>query len=137
MQENDPTCNLIATLQKLVENLYWMSETDAPIQVFCWKNCGAIETKEQLLERTKHSAADCVEVVDLDRFFAPVVTEQDWFGDEEKKTATRYRSLLSVLKQNLSEIRVYRIGAVEIDVYIVGLTEAKKVVGIATQIVET
>ncbi|MBD1843518.1 nuclease A inhibitor family protein [Cyanobacteria bacterium FACHB-63] len=75
--------------------------------------------------------------MDLDRFFEPVVTEQDWFGDEEKETAARYRSLLSALKQNLSEIRVYRIGAVEIDVYIVGLTEAKKVVGIATQIVET
>ncbi|MBW4445007.1 MAG: nuclease A inhibitor family protein [Plectolyngbya sp. WJT66-NPBG17] len=137
MQDNDQTCNLIATLQKLVENLYWMSETDAPIQVLCWKDCGAIETEEQLLERTKHSAADRVEIVDLDRFFEPVVTEQDWFGDEEKETAARYRSLLSALKQNLSGIRVYRIGAVEIDVYIVGLTEAKSVVGIATQIVET
>ncbi|MBD1843519.1 hypothetical protein H6F89_08940 [Cyanobacteria bacterium FACHB-63] len=51
---------LIATLQKLVENLYWMSETDAPIQVLQQRTCGAIETEEQLLDRTKHSAADRV-----------------------------------------------------------------------------
>ncbi|MBD2078448.1 nuclease A inhibitor family protein [Leptolyngbya sp. FACHB-17] len=137
MQEDDRTYELVAMLETLVENLTWMSETDAPIQVVCWENRTAIETKEQLLEQTKHSASAPVEIVDLDKFFAPVITEQDWFGDEEKETAARYRSLLSVLKEKLSDIKVYRVGEVEIDVYIVGLTEAKTVVGIAAQVVET
>ncbi len=137
MQKDDQTCDLMATLQELTENLLWMSETDAPIQVICWEDCGEIASNEQLLEQTQHSATDSVEVLDLDQFFEPVVTEQDWFGDEEKEIATKYRSLLSALKQNLSDIKVYRVGAVEIDVYIVGKTEAEGIVGLATQVVET
>ena len=137
MRENDQICELVTTLQEIAENLLRMSESDAPIQVFCWEDCATIETNEQLLEQTKHSGTDPVEVVELDQFFKPAVTEQDWFGDEEKEIVVRYRSLLSTLKQHLSEIKVYRVREVEIDVYIVGKTQAQSVVGLATQVMET
>ncbi|GAP99842.1 sugar-non-specific nuclease inhibitor NuiA homolog [Leptolyngbya sp. NIES-2104] len=75
--------------------------------------------------------------MELEQFFEPVVTEQDWFGDEEKETAAKYRSLLSALKENLSDLKVYRVGEIQIDVYVVGKDEARNIVGIATQIVET
>jgi hypothetical protein len=114
-----------------------MSETDAPIRVVCWKDCSAIGTSEQLLEQTHHAAGTPAEEVELEQFFESVVSEQDWFGEEEKETAVRYRSLLSVLKANLSHLNVYRVGEVEIDVSVLGQTEANTVVGIATQIVET
>lgn len=137
MQENNSTAELVTTLQALTANLTWMSETDAPIQVIWWKDCSAIETPEQLLEQTHHEVGTPVEEVELEPFFEPVVTEQDWFGNEEKKTAAKYRSLLSALKKHLTDIKVYRVGEVDIDIYIVGVNEAKSVVGIATQIVET
>ncbi|MBD1848281.1 nuclease A inhibitor family protein [Cyanobacteria bacterium FACHB-63] len=137
MQENNSTSELVTTLQALTENLMWMSETDAPIQVFCWQDCSAIETSEQLLEKTHHEADTPVEGVELEKFFEPVTTEQGWFGDEERETAARYRSLLSALKQHLNDIKVYRVGEVEIDVYVVGVSKTRTVVGIATQIVET
>lgn len=137
MQENNHTHELISTLQELTENLFWMSETDAPIQVVCWDDCAEVESDKQILERTNHSPTDPIEIVELEQFFEPVVTEQDWFGDEEKETAAKYRSLLSALKQSLSGIKVYRVGEVEVDVYVVGVSEAKSVVGIATQVVET
>jgi hypothetical protein len=114
-----------------------MSETDASLHVFCWENGAAFQSKEQLLKQTKHPATTLVEEVDLDQFFEPAITEQDWFGDEEKETAARYRSLLSALKQYLTDIKVYRVGEVEIDVYIVGQTKTDRIVGIATQVVET
>lgn len=137
MQENKQSSELVVTLEKLTEDLLWMSETDAPIQVVCWKDCSAIETPEQLLEQTHHEVGTPIEEVELEQFFEPVVTEQDWFGDEEKETAAKYRSLMSALKENLSDIRVYRVGEVEIDVYVLGVDKAKNAVGIATQVVET
>lgn len=137
MQKNNQTSELVATFQKLTENLTWMSETDAPIQVFCWQDCSAIETPNQLLEQTHHEADTPVEEVELETFFEPAVTEQDWFEDEEKETAAKYRSLLSALKENLSDIKVYRVGEVEIDVYVVGQMESDGIVGISTQVVET
>ncbi|MBD1854551.1 MULTISPECIES: nuclease A inhibitor family protein [Leptolyngbya] len=136
MQENYQSCELVTVLKELTENLMWMSETDAPIQVFCWKNGGVIPSNEQLLEQTQHSKTTPVEVVEVDQFFAPVVTEQDWFEEEERETAAKYRALLSILREHLTDLKVYRVGAVEIDVYVVGLSE-ENVIGIATQVVET
>lgn len=136
MQENYQSCELVAVLKELTENLMWMSETDAPIQVFCWENGGVIRSNEQLLEQTQHSKSTPVEVVEVDQFFSPAVTEQDWFEEEERETAAKYRVLLSTLKAHLTDLKVYRVGSVEIDVYVVGLSE-ENVIGIATQIVET
>jgi hypothetical protein len=136
MQKNYQSYDLVTALKNLTEDLRWMSETDAPIQVFCWENCGALQSNEQLLAQTHHSKSTPVEIVDVDQFFAPAMTEQDWFEEEERETAAKYRALLSTLKEHLTDLKVYRVGAVEIDVYVLGLSE-KNVIGIATQVVET
>lgn len=137
MQKKYQTQELVTLLQGLVEGLTWMSETDAPLHVLYWDNSMVLESNEQLLQHMQHPRTAVVGVGEVDQFFEPAVAEQDWFGEEEKETAARYRSLLSVLKQHLSHLKVYRVGEVEIDVYVLGRTEADSVVGIATQIVET
>lgn len=114
-----------------------MSETDAPIQVFCLENGDALQSNEQLLAQTQHSTSEPVEVIDVDQFFEPAVIGQDWFGEKERETAAKYRALLSALKEHLTDLKVYRVGVVEMDVYGVGLSAAKNLVGLATQVVET
>ena len=46
-----------------------------------------------------------VEEKTVDAFFAPLVAEKDWYGDEEKAAAAKYRALLEVVKQRLSRGR--------------------------------
>ncbi|MEX0270469.1 nuclease A inhibitor family protein [Leptolyngbyaceae cyanobacterium UHCC 1019] len=137
MLMNDKTSNLIAALQALTQDLLWMSETDAPFEIIQWQNQSVQLTNEQLLKLTGHSLKTPIEILDLDNFFSAATIEQDWFGDEEKATAKRYQELASVLKQHLNQLKVYRVGAINIDIYIVGETESGEIIGLATEAVET
>lgn len=114
-----------------------MSETDAPFEIIQWQNQSVQLTNEQLLKLTGHSVDTLVKVIEVDDFFSAAIAEQDWFGDEEKAIARRYQALVVVLKQHLNQLKVYCIGEVNIDIYIVGETELGEIVGLATKVVET
>ncbi len=73
----------------------------------------------------------------VDDFFAIATQEEDWHDGEERETAKRFQNLVSILKQNLSQLQVYRVGSVEIDVYIIGVTDGGGVAGLSTKLVET
>ena len=134
---NDATSNLIASLQALTQDLLWISETDAPFEIIQWQNQSNQLTNEQLLKLTGHSVDISVEVIEVDDFFSAAIAEQDWFGDEEKAIAKRYQELIFLLKQHLNQLKVYCIGEINIDIYIVGETESGEIVGLATKAVET
>jgi len=73
----------------------------------------------------------------VDDFFAIAAQEEDWHDQDERETVQRFHNLVSVLKQNLSQLQVYRVGNIEIDVYIVGVTDGGGLAGLSTKLVET
>jgi glucose dehydrogenase len=73
----------------------------------------------------------------VDDFFALAIQEEDWHDEEERETVQRFRQLVSILKQNLSQLQVYRVGDRSIDAYIVGVTPDGDWAGLATKLVET
>jgi len=42
----------------------------------------------------------------VDDFFAIATQEEDWHDKEEREAAKRFQHLVSVLKQNLSQLQV-------------------------------
>ncbi|MBD1835403.1 nuclease A inhibitor family protein [Cyanobacteria bacterium FACHB-472] len=128
---------LIDQLKSASEDLLFMSESDYPFEVFLWELDKTSLAKERLLELTGHPQDTPVEVVDIDRFFRAATTEQDWYGEEEIATLKKYQNLVETLNKNLSSLKVYRIGAIEIDVYILGQTSTGDLVGLSTKVVET
>jgi hypothetical protein len=44
---------------------------------------------------------------------------------------------VSIVKQNLSQLQVYRVGSIDIDAYIVGVTDGGEWAGLSTKVVET
>jgi Nuclease A inhibitor-like protein len=132
------TSNLVARLQAATDGLLWTSETDAPFAVIHWQAVQAGDlTHQQLLELTHHSPETWVETVDFDAFFAPALQEQAWFGAEEQAISAQYGELVTILQHNLRSLKVYRVGEVAINIYIVGQTKAGEVLGLTTQVVET
>jgi glucose dehydrogenase len=73
----------------------------------------------------------------VDDFFAIAAQEEDWHDQEERETVQRFHNLVSILKQNLSQLQVYRIGSTDIDAYIVGVTPGGGLAGLSTKLVET
>lgn len=130
------TDSIAAQLQQASKGLLFASETDAPFEVIHWPAQGEL-TPTKLLQLTEHSPDASVEVITVDEFFDAATQEEDWHDKEERETVKRFQSLVSVLKQNLSNIQVYRVGSVSIDAYIVGVTDGGDWAGLSTKLVET
>lgn len=128
---------ITAQLKQASEGLLFLSESDAPFEVVHWKADDQPLTPAKLLKLTGHSPNAPVQVVSIDEFFAIATQQEDWHDEEERETVQRFQGLVSVLKQNLSQLQVYRVGDRSIDAYIVGLTPAGDWVGLSTQVVET
>lgn len=134
---------LINQLKQATDGLLCMSESEYPFEVFLWKSPEQTSlikenlTTQKILELTGHPQDTPVEVVSIDKFFRIATTEQDWYGEEELATLKKYQEFVEILKRNLSNLEVYRIGEIEIDVYIVGQTSTGDLVGLSTKVVET
>ena len=135
---NPQSAALVSQLQAATADLLWLSEIDAPFEVKHWSHqADAPLTTETLLKLTDQPPTAPVKVLAVDAFFAAATEEQDWFGDEEKAMAARYRELVALLKQHLSDLTVYQVGDVTLDLYVVGRTPEGELLGLATQASET
>jgi Nuclease A inhibitor-like protein len=126
---------LLDTLKQASQGMLYTSESDYPFDVFSWKTHTL--TPEQVLVETKHPENTPVQAWSLDKFFAPTLEEKDWYGPKEKEIVAQYQRLVRTLQTTLSDIQVYRVGKIELDVYIVGKTPEGSLAGLSTKVVET
>jgi hypothetical protein len=78
-----------------------------------------------------------IEEISFDDFFKPLIKMEDWFGEEEKKWAEDSLSLKNLLVEKAKDFQVFKIGSLEIDVYLLGKAEECKWVGLKTKVIET
>src|SRR3989304_7390241 len=109
------------TLTQASQGLLMPSESEYPFEVFTWKDMVEL-TPEKILELTHYPPPTSIEEVELDYFFRNVAGEKDWHDELQKENVAKFQNLVQVIKDNLAEIRVYRIGTIEVNVYIVGKT---------------
>jgi len=128
--------NLMEQIKTATADLYYTSETDAEILPFAGERAEAV-TKEEISSQVKIATDSSVEVKDFVEFFARLTKIQDWFGDEEKETAQKYVRLKELLEKNLRDLKFFKIGKIQIDIYVVGLDAESNLMGIKTKAVET
>lgn len=129
---------VIDNLQKATEGLLCCSESEYPFDVLLWESPELLPlTETKLLMHTNHPENTDIKLVEVDDFFRLATTEEAWYSSEEKQIVNKYRALVKTLKNCLSDVKVYRLGNVEIDVYIIGLTPAGNLAGLSTKLVET
>ena len=127
---------LAKNIKAAAEGLSYTSETDAEIKLFTGGTAKTL-TSAAVLEQTKNPANAAIEEKDFNEFFSRLTEIQDWFGDQEKETVQKFGQLKSVLENNLRELKVYKIGKTQLNVYVLGLDENDKLLGIKTKAVET
>jgi hypothetical protein len=117
---------VLDTLEKAAKGITIISESDAELEPFVWDDTGAID-KDRVLELSGKEYEDGVSVAEttVEKFFG-------YSGDKKK-----LGKLAKVLNETLCELRVYKVGDIEKDVYIVGKTEDGQWAGYKTQVVET
>ena len=115
--------------REAIKGLLYMSETDAPFKLVRWEKSIPQMTPTALLALSKNDPRARVEEQTLDEFFTDLVRD-------ESESAEQYKCLLTTLQKHLTNLRVYRIGQVEIGVYILGEAEGDWQ-GVKTKAVET
>jgi histidine triad (HIT) family protein len=118
---------VLDALQKASKGLVFTSETDAPMEPFVWQNGGAL-THERLLKLVGAEKDTSVEEESLEDFFRAV----------PKEDRAKFQPLVKVLKEQLSGVKVYKVGdEAERQAYVVGKTKTGQWAGVKTTVVET
>ncbi|MFN5613381.1 MAG: nuclease A inhibitor family protein [Pseudanabaena sp.] len=120
-------------LSQLADGLLFPSESEYPLEPFVWESTTL--SSENILERSLQPSDTTIEAIALEDFFAPVVTDEDWFEDEDLEIANPLRDLQKAIA-TLENAQVFKVGKVEIDVYIVGAI-GPDLIGLKTTVIET
>ncbi|MFS0518500.1 nuclease A inhibitor family protein [Nostoc sp. UIC 10607] len=132
------TNEITEKLKQASDGLLMMSESEYPFEVFLWSNqVQEPITAQKVLQLTGHSLETSVEEVELDYLFRNCAVEKEWYDEIQKQNVPKFKSLVKTLKDNLTDIKVYRLGTINIDVYIVGKTPSGDLAAISTKVVET
>jgi glutathione S-transferase len=132
----------VKALRAAAKGLLYPSESDKPVKAFRWEGAAPPEGDVDEAALRAHIEAPpraVIKAIPLERFFEPVSAEQDWFGEEERKAARRFRALQQVLQDNLTGVQAFRVedNPSLVDVYVLGRTAGGEVVGVSAQLVET
>lgn len=133
---NYSDCQLIKELKKASNGLLWLSESNYSWEVIYWDNIREL-TSNTLRQQINCAAEVKLEIRKPEEFFASAVQEQEWHNEAEKQQVERYQFLVHLLYSHLDNIQVYRVGEVEIDIYVLGQTTHKAIAGLKTKSVET
>ena len=140
---------MIGKLEELTNGLLWLSESDYPWRIVTWESQLDEENSEeaiakldaqirnQLAEINPDQDPNQIESQELDDCFQEAITSKDWYAEEELAECQRYQDLVNFLENFLSGVRVYRLGEVEVKIYVLGQTPSNNILGIETISVET
>jgi Nuclease A inhibitor-like protein len=129
------TAEIIDLLQQATVDLLWSSESDYPFEIVTWDR--GVELTPTALFSNLDDDSSAIESMTLTDLFEPVLTIEDWYEAAELAQVNRYTDLLHAIDANLAEVKVFRVGEIEIAIYIVGKTPDGDIIGLKTQAIET
>jgi hypothetical protein len=126
---------LLNELREATRGLTHMSESDYPFEVFDWGR--AEPTPEFLRGLDGQPSGAPVETRTAEQFFRTPASEPDWKGAEELAVARRFQALRRLLEAHLSDLKVFRVGTINMPVYVAGRSASGSWLGVSTRAVET
>jgi hypothetical protein len=122
--------NAIIALQKASAGLLYPSDTDAPFEAFSWGKANGSLTPATAQKLAGVGPKKTTKQMALGDFFANLTSD-------DNDDADKYKALLKVVNEQLSGVKVYRFGDVELDIFLVGKTKEGDWAGLKTKSVET
>ena len=126
----------LQSIKKAAEGLLFISESDHPFELVLIEDKPA-SISNKIIQLAKKPAGTAVEKQDLDYFFRNMIKVYPEFSTAQKITAQRFSSLVKVLRENLTDIHVYRVGEVQVDAFIIGQLKNGQYAGLRTKLIET
>ncbi len=127
---------LIKRLKQVCDGLIYISEIDAEIVPFADSKADGV-TSDTALRHAGKDATAPIEERNFEEFFKRLTTIREWHGVVELEKAKKFQVLYELLKGDLRQIKVFRVGLVRLDIFVIGQDKYGSVVGVKTQAVET
>jgi Nuclease A inhibitor-like protein len=126
---------LKAQIEDAIENLWWSSESDYPVSLV-WQPPAEISVA-QVRQLAGCDEDAPIQIVNVNDFFARAIAPQSWHTSDDEAQLAQLKKLKILLTQSLAHLQVYRCGAVEISVYVIGNAPDGSIAGVKTILVET
>ncbi|WBA43835.1 nuclease A inhibitor family protein [Hymenobacter canadensis] len=131
-----PADSSTAQLQQLTKGLLFLSESDAALEPVSYDAPAGPLTDAALLQAVGAEAGSKVETQELTLFLRNHTADDGVLGDPAQ--ANRFKALQMYLKQELQDVKVYRVGTgPQVQAYALGRTESGKLAGFKTVLTET
>ena len=128
--------SLLSELQDLAKGLVFLSESDAPVKPFHWRGI-VVNSEATLREALRLEPEMPIEIVGVEKFFAPMTTPQAGDDDEARADQARFSALVVKLL-TLQEVQVYRVGGgPELRAFVIGTSPDGDAAGVRTRLTET
>lgn len=128
----------LGKVTSLLEDLWYPSESDEPIT---WINFEASVSPPLTVSDLEFYQGIPPEVIveewEIESFWIPVTTIEDWFGEDEQIQVAKFLDLKLLLEIHLTHWQLFRVGRMEIDLYLLAKTDKDEWGGLKTKIVET
>lgn len=127
---------ILQELKAASDGLLMMSESDYPFEVVRWDEVH--EPSPAHLRKMSGQADDAPVISDsVENFFRAAVTEREGQRPEDQQTARKFQRLLQAIKDHLEDVSVYKVGEINMPVYIIGRSPSGHRLGLSTRVVET
>ena len=127
---------LARRIARASKGLNFVSENDAPVVPFF-----ADQPGESVRSAVRKAAGDppeeLIEETDAKRFFDRLTCDREWYNASQKKNAAGFKRLQKLLEEELTDLRVFRVGNVKLKIYVVGLDPDGNLAGVLTEAIET
>ncbi len=135
--EPDPA--LRRRLEEAAEGLVYSSESDEPFEYVAFPGAGRLWPMgaAELAALAGAPPGAPAEERALDHFLMRHIETSDPYDVQAQRIRPRYERLRELLRQALGDVRVFRVGRIRIDCYVVGADGRGNVVGMRTVAVET
>jgi hypothetical protein len=136
-QENEETTGQFPDiLRRVCAGLIYISETDAPVVPFLGGKAARV-SNDAILQYADPKPRGEMSEVAFGPFFERLTTVREWYGTAEITMTQRFLELQRLLEENLTDLKVFMIGTIQLDIFAVGLDREGRLVGVRTKAVET
>jgi len=128
--------NFADALAAKCSGLIFVSEIDAPVEVVFGKTTKD-NSNAPILSSVEPFGNKKINEVSFERFFSRLMSHKEWHTPEQAINAQRFLELKMFLESELQGLNVFRVGEINIEIYILGIDRNGRVVGVRTHAVET
>jgi hypothetical protein len=123
-------------LRQATTDLLWVSESEYPLEVINWGQNVEISIAS-IIDR-QHIDPDClIEQLSLVDLLSPAMAIEDWYESAELAIVEKFQQLQQAIESSLSDVTVFRVGEIEVEIYILGKSNTGDTIAIVTKSVET